>query len=121
MDDLFQFATPRDAALCTRSRSTWWRWRRGATRAPRSAITLLRIVVRGELPQGGPAWHGWSFRRGVLCDPSGIEHTPATIEAWHWIAQELQELRARENQHAGAPGAAHALTDELYRRLEGER
>lgn len=127
--DLFLYATPEAIALCTRSRSTWSRWRRGVTSAPRSVITLLRIVVNGELLQGGPAWHGWTFKRGALCDPSGYEHTPASIQAWHWIAQQLQASRAKENERAAAlpanavqhpsARAAHALTEELYRKLEG--
>lgn len=129
--DLFLCATPDAVALCTRSRSTWWRWLHGKASAPLSVISLLRIVVRGEIPHGGQNWSGWVFRRGKLCDPSGYEHTPASIQAWHYIAQQLQAIRAKENARAAAlptnatqhPSArpAHALTDELYRRLEGER
>lgn len=81
--------------------------------------------------QNVAAWRNWSFntKECALVDPAGHEHTPATIRAWFWLAQQLQALRARENQlmHilppniAVLPGArpAHALTEELYRRLEG--
>lgn len=78
------------------------------------------------------AWRDWTFNaRGALVDPAGYEHTPGTIRGWWWLSQALRDLRRRENQQtqtlppnvAVLPGArpAHALTDELYRRLEAQR
>lgn len=129
--DLFTFATPEAIALCTSSRETWWRWKTGRVRAPRAVLNLLRIVVHGELPQGGSDWEGWRFIQGSLFDPAGYAHTPATIGAWFWTAQELQELRRRENMAARELPAgvvqlpssrrAHAITDELGKRLEAQR
>lgn len=133
LTDLLHRATPAARALCTDCRSTWWRWCRDRVSAPPAVRNLLRIVVGGDLSHFGPAWEGWLFnvKRGALVDPAGYEHTPATIRAWFWLAQQLQALRARENQLmqilppnvAVLPGArsAHALTDELYRRLEQKR
>lgn len=128
--DLLHLATPSIRALCTDCRSTWWRWRRDRASVPLAVRNLLRIVVGGDLPHFGPAWEGWRFnvKRGALVDPAGYEHTPGTIRAWWWLAQHLQSLRARENQLiqtnvVAFPGArtAHALTEELYRRLEKTR
>lgn len=85
------------------------------------------IVVLGD------DWQGWIFSgaRGALVDPAGYEHTPGTIRGWWWLSQALRDLRRRENQQAKnlppnvvvLPGArpAHALTDELYRRLEQQQ
>lgn len=128
--DLLHLATPAARALCTDCRSTWWRWCRDRAPVPLAVRNLLRIVVGGDLRHFGHDWRDWLFnvKRGALVDPSGYEHTPGTIRAWWWLAQHLQALRARENQLiqilppnvAVFPGArpAHALADELYRRLE---
>ena len=126
--DLLRFAG--DAwRLCTPSRATWWRWRQGKSRVPLAVIALLRLLVTGELPQGGPAWAGWRFnlKRGSLTDPAGVEHTPETILAWWWTAQRLQMQRAEENEFARDLPAnvvlldlarpAHRLTAELNRRI----
>jgi len=110
--------------LFCQSPVTFWRWCAGKSRAPRSAAVLAQIIVNGELPQGGEAWAGWRFnpRTGDLVDTSGVSHTPHSIMAWHWTLQELQALRADENQrekvrriHTGRDG--HAVTVELHRRL----
>lgn len=77
------------------------------------------------------AWRGWALVKGDLVDPAGVIHTPTTIRCWFWVQQELQHLRARENQRAASlpsnvhplPSArpAHALTEEFYRRLEQQQ
>lgn len=119
-------------ALLEITERTWRRWR-VRSHLPRSAWLLLRGFA-GELEAiGGPAWRGWRLVRGRLVDPADVVHTPATIEAWHWIRQELQALRGRENREAPATlpanvrvlcprrwRPAHALTQRLYDRLEGE-
>ena len=93
---------------------------------PAAVKNLLRIAVGGELPHGA-AWAGWRFHDGKLFDPAGQWHTPSSIEAWHWTRQELQWLRSVENANevSGAnvvrfPGrrSAHAITADLYRRLD---
>lgn len=133
LSDLLHRATPAARALCTDCRSTWWRWCHARAPMPVAVRSLLRIVVGGDLSHFGPTWRGWSFnvKRGALVDPAGYEHTPGTIRAWWWLAQELQGLRGRENQRAQIlppnvvmlPIArpAHALTAELYRRLEAQQ
>lgn len=127
--DLLRFAIEDVARLCTPCRATWWRWRTGKSRVPLAVLTLLRILIQGELPQGGKPWAGWRFnlKRACLVDPSGVEHTPETILAWWWTAQKLQMRRAEENDFAQALPAnvvllesarrAHRLTAALHRRL----
>jgi len=55
-------------------------------------------------------------------------HTPGTVRTWHWIAQQLQSLRARENLQLpdelpanvsplSGSRPAHDLTHELYLQL----
>lgn len=83
---------------------------------PLAVVNLLRWLVGGALP--GAAWSGWRLHQGKLYDPSGRWHTPDTIEAWYWTSQRLQDLRATENKIAASFQPAHAITDELYRRLE---
>lgn len=131
--NLLRRATPAARALCTDCRTTWWRWCRDRVPVPVSVRNLLGIVVGGDLSHFGPAWRDWSFnaKRGALVDPAGGEHTPASIRAWWWLGQELQGLRGRENQRAQIlpPNVAvlpiarpaHAITEELYRRLEGAK
>lgn len=127
--DLLRLARPEDRALVGVNRATWSRWLRGRSRVPLAVLNLFRIVVAGELPQGGDAWAGWRMVGGRLIDPAGIEHTPGTIQAWHWTRQELQGLRAKENTETpdDLPSnviplpthrRAHQLTAELYRRLD---
>ncbi len=127
--ELLRRAPERTRVLIGASRATWSRWRRGLTRTPTAVKILLRIVINGELPQGGDDWKGWRFCDGRLCDPSGIEHTPGTIQAWHWTQQQLQTLRAQENHslpgklpdnvHAlPAARRGHSITEELYRRID---
>lgn len=127
--DLLKRAGEDARALLGVNRATWSRWRRGKSRVPLAVLNLLRIVVAGELPQGGKDWHGWRFLDGRLYDPSGQWHTPRTIAAWHWVRQELQSLRAKENTEAPddlpanvlplpSHRRAHQLTAELYSRLD---
>lgn len=127
--DMLRRANPELRNLCGVHRSTWHRWMTGRGRVPSAVVALLRIVIAGELPQGGEPWVGWRLVGGQLYDPAGIAHTPGTILAWHWIRQELQDLRARENRALpdelpvnvrSLPAArrAHALTGELHRRLK---
>jgi len=109
--DLLRLARPEDRALCGVNRGTWSRWLRGQSRVPAAVVALLQIRVGGELPQGGAAWDGWRFHDGKLYDPSGTWHTPGTILAWHWVRQELQELRAKENRETPdeLPANVHVL------------
>ncbi len=111
--------------LCGVSRRTWRRWLAGLARIPRSAYELGR-VLQGEIGIFGEDWRGWRFSRGVLCDPCLIEHTPRTIDAWHWTAQELAAHRHEENlrERDKARGVVslthrrgHAITQELDRRV----
>lgn len=104
------------------SRRTWRRWMTGQARIPFAVIQLARLLVTGELLQGGDAWRGWLLKAdGALVDPEGVTHTAASVGAWHWLAQELSALRGKENQEkvrrlkTGNDGAA--LTRELQRRL----
>lgn len=123
--DHLRTAGPAVRALIGVNRATWSRWLRGRARVPAAVVTLLRILIGGELPQGGKEWEGWKFSDGKLYDPAGQWHTPATIQAWHWTRQELQWLRSRENAAGDAanvvrfPGrrSAQTVTAELYRRL----
>lgn len=127
--DLLRFAPVSTQRLCTPSRATWWRWSTGKTRVPVAVLVLLRLLVAGELPQGGKPWAGWRFnlKRGCLTDPQGVEHTPETILAWWWTARRLQERRREENEILRDPPAnvvlldsarpAHRITRELNRRL----
>ena len=125
--DLLHTAPASARALTGASRATWSRWMRGRSRVPTATLNLLRILISGELPQGGATWAGWRFQNGRLFDPAGQWHTPASIEAWHWTRQELQDGRATENASDAAgvnvvrfPGrrSAHAVTAETYRRLD---
>lgn len=131
MHDLLNRAGASERALVGVNRATWSRWLRGRSRVPHAVRVLMSIVVGGELPQGGKDWEGWRFRDGRLYDPSGQWHTPGTILAWHWVRQELQELRARENRAMpddlpanvrSLPAArrGHRLTAELHRRLDSQ-
>lgn len=127
--DLLRQASPELRALIGVNRSTWHRWMTGRGRVPRAVAALLKILLAGELPQGGKEWDGWRFHDGRLYDPAGQWHTPGTIRAWHWARQELQDMRARENRvlpdelpinvrSLPAARRGHALTDELHWRLK---
>jgi len=124
--DYLRYADDTARALAGVNRSTWSRWLRGQSKVPHAVIVLMKIITGGELPQGGDAWAGWKFKNGKLYDPAGQWHTPGTIQEWHWTKQELQWLRARENEIADSaanvvrfPGrrSAQTVTAELYRRL----
>ena len=60
---------------------TWSRWLCGLSPIPRAPYMLLRLVARGELPQGGEAWEGWRFVRGLLFSPENIGFTAGEIRA----------------------------------------
>ncbi len=123
--ELLGFAPPWVRALIGVNRTTWLRWRSGRSRVPAAVLVAVRMLVEGELLQGGEAWAGWHFASGRLWDPAGAGHTPATITAWHWVAGELAALRAHENRHelAGAnvrtiaSTPARRITRELRRRI----
>ena len=94
-------------------RTTWARWRSGKSRPPRAAILALR-ALQGEILHDG--WEGWLFGRdGALYDPAGIRHTGGTIQAWHFVRQRLDALRAGEYTPDEHP--AEEIRRELYRRL----
>lgn len=97
---------------------------RGAVRIPHAVVLLAKILAGGELVQGGEEWRGWIInRRGELVDPQGTAHTPASIQSWHWCAQQLQALRGEENQKEKVTRIrtghdAHVITLEMHRRLQ---
>ncbi len=112
----------RDLLCCAESsrlklgihRTTWGRWRNGQSRIPRAAIVALQALA-GEIFADG--WEGWRFGRdGALYDPTGIRHTAGTIEAWQWLRQALDALKAGERVPGKDP--AGELRAELYRRLQ---
>lgn len=114
--------------MCTPSRATWWRWKSGRQTPPLAVVNLLRIVVKGELPQGGEPWGRWRFFNGRLYDPAGYEHTPGSIESWFWTRQRLDALRYEQQRPttlppnvARLPTAADAITEELHKRLRVEK
>lgn len=93
----------------------------GETRIPRAVVHLARIL-QGELGEISPAWSGWSLVGGQLVDPENVVHTPGSVQAWHWTAQQLSALRGEENQRGkiqrirtGRDG--QVVTLELHRRL----
>ena len=112
------------------------RWLRGQSCPPESTIMLLKIMAYGlgHLPGAGSAWNGWTFRRGILYERGAINdshaHTQGSILSWHWLAQQLHELRVREHKllelvaqsdnvtaiSTNLP-SADELTQELYGRL----
>lgn len=107
------------------SRRTWRRWMNGEARIPPSVVALARILAGGSLDELHADWSGWRINRrtGELVDlDTGIAHSPQSVRAWHWCAQELRALRGEENQEnirrlkTGNDGAA--LTRELHRRIE---
>lgn len=125
-NELLRRASAEQRALCGAHRASWHRWRTGTVRVPRAVESLLRILVCGELPQGGADWAGWQFHKGRLYDATGQWHTPGTIMAWHWVRQMLETARAEENraERAGenvlifsGRRSARSVTAELYRRL----
>ncbi len=78
-------------------RRTWERWLAGTSRIPPAVWELLRIRAAGELPAGTTTdWVGWRFSDGRLYDPADTWHTPETIRVWHWTAQQLADLDARD-------------------------
>lgn len=60
---------------------TWARWMNGLSPIPVAPYLLLRLVAHGELPQGGEAWEGWRFVRGLLVSPENIEFSAGEIRA----------------------------------------
>lgn len=60
---------------------TWVRWMRGLSPIPRAPYMLLRLLARGELPQGGETWEGWRFVRGFLVSPENIEFSAGEVRA----------------------------------------
>lgn len=74
--------------------STYHRWRTGKSQPPQSAVLVARILVNGELVQGGRDWRGWHINRArQLVGPNGEGYTPAEIQAIpFWI--QCARLRA---------------------------
>jgi hypothetical protein len=101
------------------------RWERGISRAPLTAVRLVGILARGELPpHAGPSWSGWRFghRDGLLYPPGfGRGLTPGQVASVVWLEQMSAWRTARldllaplepavfpaRGQTAGTPGAAH--------------
>ncbi|RLW51903.1 MAG: hypothetical protein B6D76_17685 [gamma proteobacterium symbiont of Stewartia floridana] len=128
----------REAALLLKvHRTTVERWISGEATPPYSAIALLKIMSGdlGCIPGAGEVWKGWTLRSGVLSEPGAChaqhQHTPGTIKAWWWVAQNLQHLRSEENHRnrtiAESDNIAsifplespyHDLTEAVYKKLE---
>lgn len=68
-------------------KSTFHRWRKGKSQPPQSAVLVARILINGELVQGGRDWKGWHINRArALVGPNGQGYTPAEIAAIpYWI------------------------------------
>lgn len=79
------------AAWCGVDPWTVRRWETGRTRAPVSAVRLVGILARGELPpHAGQLWQGWRFghRDGLLYAPGmGRGFAPGQVAAVHWLEQ----------------------------------
>ncbi len=116
---LWAWMTPAQVIeLCDVDRRTWRRWMNGQARIPRSVYELLRVRA-GFFPAiAGDDWAGWKFHRGALCDPQGIEHTPGTITAWHYVRQHLEALQLAERlENVAALHNAAAIAAQLEQRL----
>jgi hypothetical protein len=110
------------------SRRQWRRFQSGAAPVP-PAVALAAMLFAGELGAINAQWVGWRLVGDHLVDRTGTAHTPESISAWEWTAQRLSALRASENQRRPAtlpPNVyewphrpAHAITETLFRRLEG--
>jgi len=86
------------AQWCGVTVCTIGRWETGATRAPASAVRLVGMLARGELPPlAGDMWGGWRFGHdGLLYAPGwGAGFTPGDIRAAHYLAQHDGHRAAR--------------------------
>lgn len=91
--DFLRFATDDARALVGVDRRTWGRWLTGHTRIPSAVLALLRILVQGELPQGGDAWAGWRFHRGKLYSETGDSFAPNELRALPLLYARLAAAR----------------------------
>ncbi len=87
------FSSEDDRAMVGVSRRTWARWRRGQARIPHAVLALIRILVHGELPQGGKNWEGWRFYKGNLISPEGHGYAPGNIRALPYLHALIAELQ----------------------------
>lgn len=98
------------AAWCGVDPWTVRRWETGRTRAPASAVRLVGILARGELPpHAGDLWTGWRFghRDGLLYAPGmGRGFTPGQVAAVHWLEQMSAWRTARLDLAAPLPESA---------------
>lgn len=78
------------AAWCGVDPWTVTRWERGTSRAPLSAVRLVGMLARGELPPiAGPMWSGWRFGHdGLLYAPGWARgFTAGQVASIHWLEQ----------------------------------
>jgi hypothetical protein len=91
--DYLAFASDAVRAQIGVDRRTWMRWRRGQSRIPAAALVLLRMLVQGELPQGGEDWTGWRFHDGKLYSDLGDSYTPAELRALPMLYARLADAK----------------------------
>jgi hypothetical protein len=99
------------AQWCGVTVCTIGRWETGATRAPASAVRLVGMLARGELPPlAGDMWGGWRFGHdGLLYAPGwGVGFTPGDIRAAHYLAQHDGQRAARERTLAPLRALDHS-------------
>lgn len=80
------------ARICGVDLATARRWKRGASRPPKSAEMLLL----GDLGMLDPAWRGWTICKGQLVSPEGWKATPGHVRSLQMMGATLGTYR-REN------------------------
>jgi transcriptional regulator with XRE-family HTH domain len=82
------------ARRCGVSLKTAQRWKRGATRMPKTSA----MILAGDLGCFDPAWKGWILRKGQIISPEGWAVTPGDLLALPLMRSQITAYQAEQRR-----------------------
>lgn len=92
--DLYGIPAAEIARLCGVDVATARRWKRGKSRIPKCARTLLV----GDLSALDPAWRGWTLKAGKITSPEGWQYSPGEVLSLALLRQQIAHLEAERRR-----------------------
>jgi hypothetical protein len=97
--DLYGISAEEIATRCGVDLATARRWKRGATRIPRTAVAVLL----GDLGAIDPHFRGWKIEHGEIISPEGWRFGPGEVLSLPLLRQQLAAYQATERVADGLP------------------